>query len=296
VTLGQLWRLSRPPTLPASIVPVTVGTAAGALAGRIAWPLAADMAVVAILLQAATNMTNEYHDYTRGVDERESVGIAGVLVGGEMAADEVRAAFLTTFLVATVLGLILAFVRGPLLLALGFLSIAVAYLYNAGPRPISATPFGEATVFVVMGPLEVLVSEIAAVGHGSAAGVAASVPVAALVAAILLANNLRDHDSDRRHGRRTLPIVLGPAAGRRLFTVLVGIALAAPVVGWLIGLLPVEVVLVLLAGPAALALVRGVTAPAADLRAAVGRTARLELLTGGLLAVGLVLSLALPGR
>lgn len=296
MTLGQLWRLSRPATLPASVVPVAVGTAAGALTGTIAWPLALDMAVVAILLQAATNMTNEYHDYARGLDRAGAVGIAGVLVDGEMAADAVRAAFLTTFLVATVLGLGLAFARGPILLALGLASIAVAYLYNAGPWPISATPLGEATVFVVMGPLEVLVSEVAAVGRTSAAGLAASVPVAALVAAILLANNLRDHDTDRAHGRRTLPIVLGPALGSRLFAALVGLALAAPVALWRLGLLPPEALVVLAALPAAAGLVRRVAVAGADLRRAVPQTARLELLVGALLTLGLVTSPAIPGR
>ncbi len=296
MTPGQVWRLSRPPTLPASIVPVAVGTAAGALVAPVNWALAVDMAMVAVLLQAATNMTNEYHDFARGLDEAGAVGIAGVLVAGEMPADSVKAMFLTTFLVATVLGLLLAFVRGPLLLALGFLSIAVAYLYNAGPRPISQTPFGEATVFVVMGPLEVLVSEVAAVGRWSVVGLVASVSVAALVAAILLANNLRDHDRDRRHGRRTLPIVVGRAAGRRLFALLVGVAVAWPVAAVVAGLLPAAVLVVLLALPAAYALVRAVGAPGADLRAAVARTARLELLTGGLLTLGLVLSFALSGR
>ncbi len=296
MTLEQIWRLSRPPTLPASIVPVAVGTAAGVLTGPVAWPLALDMALVAILLQAATNMTNEYHDFARGLDQAGAVGIAGVLVERELTADAVRAAFLTTFLVATVLGLVLAFERGPLLLVLGLLSIAVAYLYNAGPRPISATPFGEATVFVVMGPLEVLVSEVAAVGHASAAAVAASVSVAALVAAILLANNMRDHDSDRRHGRRTLPIVAGLRSAGRLFAALVALSLAAPVAGWLLGLLPVGALAALLAAPLAFGLVRRLTAPGADLRLGVAHTARLELLVGGLLALGLVSSLALQGR
>ena len=296
MTIAQLWRLSRPPTLAASIVPVAVGTAAGALTARVSWLLALDMVAVALLLQAATNMTNEYHDFARGLDRAESVGIAGVLVQGETTGEAVRAAFLTTFLVALVLGLILAFVRGPVLLLLGLLSIAVAYLYNAGPRPISATPFGEATVFVVMGPLEVLVSEVAAVGRVTAVAAAASVPVAALVAAILLANNLRDHDADRLHGRRTLPIVLGVGAGQRLFAALVALAIAAPVAALLAGLLPWPVVAVVAAAPAALALVRALGAEGADLRRAVASTARLELLVGGLLTLGLAVSPLVGGR
>lgn len=290
MTARQIWHLSRPATLLASVVPVAVGTAAGALVAPLSLPLVADMAVVAILLQAATNMTNEYHDYVNGVDETASVGIAGFLVRGEVAAEEVRAAFLTTFLLAIALGLALAFVRGPVLLVLGLLSVGVAYLYNAGPRPISATPLGEAVVFLVMGPLEVLVSEMAAVGHVTWTGLWASVPVAALVAAILLANNLRDHDADRRHGRRTLPIVVGPPWARRLLGMLVAAAIAWPVAAGLFGWLPMRVWLVLAATPAAFAFVRRLTDPAADLRDAVAQAARLELVAGGLLALGLGLS------
>ena len=290
MTPAQVWRLSRPPTLAASIVPVAVGTAAGALSGPISWPLTADMAAVAILLQAATNMTNEYHDYVRGVDEAASIGIAGVLVRGEMPGEEVRASFITTFLVAIALGLVLAWVRGPVLLALGFLSVAVAYLYNAGPWPISSTPFGEAVVFLVMGPLEVLVSEVAAVGHVTWGGAWASVPVAALVAVILLANNLRDHDADKRHGRRTLPIVVGPPLARRLLVALVALALLWPGVAWLAGWLPVWAALALLAAPVAFTFVRRLTAADADLRGTVPEAARLELVTGILLAAGLGLT------
>jgi 1,4-dihydroxy-2-naphthoate octaprenyltransferase len=296
VTPAQLWRLGRPPTLPASIVPVAVGTAAGALARAPSWPLVADMAVVAILLQAATNMTNEYHDYVRGVDEAQSVGIAGVLVRGELDAGAVRRAALATFALAIALGLLLAWARGPLLLGLGLGSAAIAYLYNAGPWPLSATPFGEATVFVVMGVVEVLASEVAAVGRATWTGAVASVPVAALVAAILLANNVRDLDSDRRHGRRTLAIVVGERAARRLLAALIAAALAWPVAAWAAGLLPWTALVALAATPAAVAFMRGLGAPAADLRHAVARAARLELWAGGLIAVGLALAAILPRR
>lgn len=290
MTPAQIWRLSRPVTLTASVVPVAVGAAAGAMGLPVSWPLLADMALVALLLQAATNMTNEYHDFVRGLDQRGAVGIAGVLVNGELEREAVRRAFLTTFLVAIALGLVLAWLRGPLLLALGLLSVAVAYLYNAGPWPISATPFGEATVFLVMGPLEVLVSEVAAVGRATGAGLAASVPVAALVAAILLANNLRDREADAAHGRRTLPILVGERRAGLVLTGLVALAFAWPVVAWATGLLPWPALVILIGVPAGVAVVRAVGPASTDRRRAVPQTARLELVAGGLLAVGLVLS------
>ncbi|MCL6596960.1 MAG: 1,4-dihydroxy-2-naphthoate octaprenyltransferase [Firmicutes bacterium] len=286
MTPGQLWRLSRPPTLAASIVPVAVGTAAGALAHPPAWPLVGLMAAVALMLQAATNMMNEYHDYARGVDEEASVGIAGVLVRAEVAPASVRRAFVATLALAVASGLLLAWARGPLLLALGAGGVAVAYLYNAGPLPISATPLGEVTVFVVMGVVEVLASEVAAVGRATRAGWMASLTVAALVAVILLANNLRDREIDRRHGRRTLAILLGPRAGAALGAALVAMALVWPAVAAAAGWLPWPCAATLLAVPAGLRFARSLLSDA-DPRTAVPRAARLELVAGGWLALGL---------
>lgn len=285
----RIVRLSRPPTLAASVVPVAVGTVAGALAGPVNGFYVADMAIVALLLQAGTNMINEVYDFHRGIDDPESEGIAGVIVKGEMDPDAVWRTAVTTFLVAIAFGITLAFLRGPLLFVLGFLSVGVAFLYNAGPMPISQTPFGELTVFLVMGPLEVAVSEVAAIGHVTATGLWASLPVAALVAAILLANNLRDRVKDAERGRRTLPVLFGPDAGQGLMRGLLAVALGGPAVMWLAGVLPASSMIVLLGAPAALALLKALCAGGASLKPAVALAARTELAAGVLLTIGLLL-------
>lgn len=287
--LSRYVRLARPPTLAASVVPVAVGTAAGALSGRVNGLYVADMAIVALLLQAGTNMINEYYDFRRGIDDPESTGIAGVIVRGEMGLDGVWRSAVTTFLVAIAFGILLAFLRGPLLFVLGFFSVGVAFLYNAGPLPISQTPFGELTVFLVMGPLEVAVSEVAAIGRVTSQGLAASVPVAALVAGILLANNLRDRVKDGERGRRTLPVLFGPGAGESLMRALVALALVWPAVMWLAGRLPFAAMLAALGAPAAIGLMAALRAGGNRLRPAVSLAARTELVVGGLLTLGLLL-------
>ncbi|MCL8207373.1 MAG: 1,4-dihydroxy-2-naphthoate octaprenyltransferase [Actinomycetia bacterium] len=286
MTLADWWRLARPPTLAATLAPVAVGTAAAALAGPVspAWTLV--MLVVGLLLQIATNMTNEYADYARGVDDRESVGIAGVIVSGRHAPATVRAWAYGTYAAAFVLGLALVAARGLVLLLLGLGAILAGFLYNAGPRPLSATPLGEALVFVVMGPVEVLASEIAAGGRVTAAGAVASVAVGFLVAAILTANNLRDLDQDRARGRRTLVIRLGRTAGFRFLVALVAAGMGWAPLAAALGWLPLPAAAPLLAVPWAWRALERLREPGA-LRRGVLVVGRIHLVTAFLLGAGL---------
>ncbi|MGC8489253.1 MAG: 1,4-dihydroxy-2-naphthoate octaprenyltransferase, partial [Clostridia bacterium] len=127
MTLRELWTLSRPPTLPASVVPVAVGVAAALLRGPVQVGAVVLMAAVALLLQIATNMANEYADFRRGVDAADSVGIAGSLVHGRLTPAAVRRLALATYGAAFLLGLVLVFWRGPVMLALGVAGILAGY-------------------------------------------------------------------------------------------------------------------------------------------------------------------------
>ncbi len=288
MTLQSLWRLARPHTLSAAIVPVLVGSAAGALGGGISLPLAADMLLISLLLQIATNMANEYFDFRRGVDHVGLTGIAGVIVKGELKPRTVLQYALLTFLLAFLLGCVLGYFRGIILIALGLLSILVAILYSAGPKPIAATPFGELTVFLLMGVLETLVSEVAAAGRLSAAGLAASFSVGFLVAAILTANNLRDRESDGVRGRRTLAIVLGEPSGLKFLRFEANMALVWPAISAVLGLLPWTAALTLLLLPMSVRIGRS-----GPLRRLLPETSRLHLLNGAVLTLGIAASLAI---
>lgn len=293
------WRLARPFSLPATLVPVLAGAAAGSEGGRaVALPLCGGMLAVALLLQIGTNAANEYEDYRRGLDDPSSVGIAGVLVRGELRPEVVRAVAWACYGAALVGGVLLAWARGWLLLPWGGAALALGYLYSGGPRPLSATPFGEALVFLAMGPAEVLASEYVAVGRVSPLAIAASVPVGCTVAAILLANNLRDVERDAARGRRTLAVLLGEAHARDLLRALVGAAFLWCVLGALLRILPWAVLATLLALPAALRAVGGTSPPLAPAGAranAVPAFGRLHLWLGLLLVAALLLG-RLPTR
>lgn len=281
----DLWRLARPETLPASLVPVAVGTAAAGLTGPLSPLWTADVLLVALLLQIGTNMANELFDYRRGLDRPGAVGIAGVLVSGRMRPRTLGFLTAGVYALAVLLGAALAAARGPVLLLLGLLAAALSLAYSAGPRPVAATPFGEALVFLLMGPLEVGVAEVAAGGRLTAAALWASLPVGLTVAAILLANNTRDLEKDREHGRRTLAILLGRERAARL---LEGLLLGAPLLALPMaagGLLPASSLLALLALPLALRLRKRLF-----LGNPVPPAGAFHLVSGLLLAAGLALA------
>jgi 1,4-dihydroxy-2-naphthoate polyprenyltransferase len=217
----QILRLARVPTLAATAVPILVGGALGVSEGRFSALAWLDIFLCALLMQIGTNVLNEYGDYRNAVDTRPSPGIAGVIVSGEMSAKEVFKVAVAVYSLALVLGLILVFFRGIVMLYLGGAAALAGIFYSAGPLPISSTPFGETLVGLVMGPVEVISASLAASGRISNLDFVFSVPVSLMVAAILLTNNLRDFEKDRGHGRHTLPVVIGRDSGSKVLLTLV---------------------------------------------------------------------------
>lgn len=289
MTLAQMWRLARPWTLPASITPVLVGTLAGWNRASVSWPLALLMLTVALALQAATNMANEYYDFVRGIDDASAPGIAGVLVSGELRPGAVHRLALLMYTLAFVGGLGLAYVRGWPVLVLGLGAIVVSYLYSAGPFPLASTPLGEVVVGLLMGPLEVMAAEISASGGVSWLGLLASVPVACSVSAILLGNNLRDRVRDAERGRKTLVVLLGPEAARYILIGLIGASFLWCSTLAFLGRLPPEVLLTALALPVGGSVLQMTRSPK-RIERIVPALGRFHLLVGALLSAGLVLA------
>ena len=293
-TPGEWFRLARPFTLTAAAVPVVFGTALAVRDGGFrAGPFLA-MLVASLLIQAATNMFNEYYDDKRGLDTAESVGIAGSIVGGKIPARSVLLAALGLYAVAFVLGLYLVVAGGAAILVLGLISALAGYLYTGGPRPISSTPASEATVFVFMGVLIVVIAYAVQAGGFPPGVILAALPLGCPVAAILLANNIRDLEEDRRGGRRTLPIVLGRAGGIAVYRGLLAgmyILLALLVLS---GLAPATSLIALASLPLAVRLWRGVAASTVPARLVpvVKGTSGLHAVFGLLYALGILLSLS----
>ena len=279
---------ARPRTLPAAVVPVVVGTAAAAgETDIVAWRAVAAL-VVALTLQVGTNYANDYSDGVRGTDTVR-VGPTRLVASGLAAPAAVKRAALAAFGVAGLAGTALAVAVGPELFVVGAASIAAGWLYTGGPRPYGYLGLGELFVFVFFGLVATAGSAYVQQEELTWLALAAAVPPGLLSTALLVVNNLRDIPTDRAAGKHTLAVRLGDAATRKLYAALVIGAHVAVVLaavdrpGALVALLG----LLLAAGPVAMVL-QGARGPA--LIPVLGATGRVQLATGGLLALGLWLS------
>jgi 1,4-dihydroxy-2-naphthoate octaprenyltransferase len=197
-----------------------------------------------------------------------------------------------TFGLAVVCGLYLVFASGIELLFVGVASIAAGVLYTGGPRPYGYEGLGEVFVFLFFGVVAVSGSAFAQLEAWPWQAFVLSVPIGLLAAAILVVNNVRDIDSDRRAGKRTLAVRLGRDRGRTIYALMIyGAYLAAPV-PWLAGSLSPWLLLPWLTAPLAVKLVRSVRthADGPTLNEALAQTGMLQLVFGLLLSAGILAS------
>lgn len=285
----------RPQTLSLTATPILVGVSMAWAEG--ATPhggIALATLLTAGLIQIGVNLHNDATDHLRGNDTAARIGPLRVTAAGWASAKSVlRAAYLSLAL-ALGLGISLALAGGPIIVAIGSAALIAALAYSGGPRPLSHTALGELFVWVFFGLAAVAGSHWLQAGQFSAAALIAGAALGLPAAAVLLVNNLRDIDTDRLAGRRTLAARLGEAHSRRLHAALMltpflslpllASHLQAPWPG-----------LALLALPAGLRVSRRMqlaTGPA--LNAVLADTARAQLQFGGLLSAGCLLTLLLP--
>lgn len=231
------WKLTRPHTLTASFAPVFLGTMIALYEANIDWLLFIAMLLACLLIQAATNMFNEYYDFVRGLDSEQSVGIGGAIVRNGVKPKTVMQLALLLYVIAAILGIYICYESSWLLLIVGAISMAVGYFYTGGPYPISSTPFGELFSGLFMGMLIVLIAVYIQVGSVPLFAVLLSVPSALLVAAIMLSNNIRDLVEDTIGGRKTMAILVGR---KTAITILASYFVLSYL--WIIGLVVLQII------------------------------------------------------
>jgi 1,4-dihydroxy-2-naphthoate polyprenyltransferase len=281
----------RPRTLPVAVVPVLVGSVlawhdAGALSAAI---LVATM-VAALLIQIATNLHNDVSDFERGADDPGTrLGPRRATAEGWLSPAEVRRGAIWSFAGAGLTGLWLVWQGGWPILAIGIASIACAWAYSGGAKPIAYSSLGELFVWLFFGVAAVTGSYYLQTGRFDAMALAAGVLLGMPAAAVLVVNNHRDRENDRRAGRRTFAVVFGAAASRYEYGLLMLLPFllllplaAAGGSGWLAPLL---------AAPWAVVLVRRFqVAPAGPaFNELLAHTARLQFMFGALLCAGALL-------
>jgi 1,4-dihydroxy-2-naphthoate octaprenyltransferase len=289
----RLWLVAaRPRTLPAAIAPVLVGTA---LAGTedVFHPLRFVAALVgSIFIQIGTNLSNDYSDARRGADTEDRLGPVRVTAGGLMPPRTVLVGTYVAFGIAVGAGLYLTAVAGWQLLVVGVASILAGVLYTGGPRPYGYEGLGELFVFLFFGVVAVVGSYYVQTEDLRWEAFALAVPVGLLASAILVVNNVRDIDTDRRAGKRTLAVKLGRERARGLYNAMLALAFLAPVLIWAFGGLSAWLLLTLASIPLGLPLARtvGSRTDGPALNGALAGTGRLLAVFSLLLAAGVLLS------
>jgi 1,4-dihydroxy-2-naphthoate octaprenyltransferase len=290
---SRIWILaSRPRTLPAAIAPVLVGTALAASENEFhVLPFLAAL-VGSTFIQIGTNLSNDYSDARRGADTEDRLGPVRVTAGGLMPPRHVLAGTYIAFGIAVAAGLYLAAVAGWELLVVGVASILAGVLYTGGPRPYGYEGLGELFVFVFFGIVAVVGSYYVQTEELRWEAFALAVPVGLLSSAILVVNNVRDIDTDRRAGKRTLAVKLGRERARLLFTAMVVLSFAAPVATLALGGLTPWLLISLAALPLGVPLIRTVSSRSDGLalNRALAGTGRLLAVFSVLLSAGVLLS------
>ncbi len=285
----RIWLMAaRIRTLPAAVAPVLVGTSL-AVAGGIfrVGPFVAAL-LGSILIQIGTNLANDYSEARRGADAEDRVGPVRVTAGGLVPPRQVLIATYVTFGLAVACGLYLVFAAGIELLIVGVASIAAGVLYTGGPKPYGYEGLGEVFVFLFFGIVAVTGSTFAQLQSWPWEAFVLAVPVGLLAAAILVVNNVRDLDSDRRAGKRTLAVRFGRDRGRMIYALMIGGAYVVAPLPWLLGALSPWLLLPWLTAPLALKLVRTVRdhADGPTLNEVLAQTGMLQLAFCLLLSAG----------
>lgn len=275
------------------MAPVLVGTSLAVGEGTFR-PLAFACALIgSIFIQIGTNLSNDYSDARRGADTEDRLGPVRVTAGGLMPPRTVLIGTYVAFGIAVLAGVYLIVIAGWQLLLVGAASILAGVLYTGGPRPYGYEGLGEVFVFLFFGVVAVVGSYFVQTEHLRWEAFALSVPVGLLAAAILLVNNIRDADTDRRAGKKTLAVRLGRSGARRLFVACIAVAyIAVPLIAIFGRDISPLVLLALLSLPLAVPLIRAVRTrtDGPSLNEALAKTGMLLALFSLLLSIGLVAS------
>ncbi|SFB18501.1 MULTISPECIES: 1,4-dihydroxy-2-naphthoate polyprenyltransferase [unclassified Bacillus (in: firmicutes)] len=286
------WQLTRPHTLTAAFVPVLLGTVLAIDTHDIHIGLFLSMLIASLLIQAATNMFNEYYDFKRGLDNENSVGIGGTIVRDGVQPKTVLKLAFGFYGLAFLLGLYICANSSWWLALIGIICMAAGYFYTGGPLPIAYTPFGEVVAGFFMGILIILIAYFLQTGTVDTISILVSIPISILVGQILMANNIRDLDGDKINGRKTLAILLGRKNAIRLLGVMFAVSYVWIFAMIFTGTVSPWLAVIILSVPKAIKATKGFigkTMPI-EMMPAMKATAQTNTIFGFLLSVGLLIN------
>ncbi len=218
----------RPKTLPAAVGPVAVGTSVAYTVDKFALFPALGCLVGALLLQIAVNLANDYFDYKNEIDSDERLGPVRVTQSGLISPSAVRNGMIVSLFLAMLVFTYLSFVGGLPIVIIGLFSVLAALAYSGGPYPLASHGLGELFVFIFFGPVAVGGTYLVQAGQLSWLAMVAAVPPGLLITAVMVVNNLRDIETDKKAGKNTLAVLLGSRNTIVEYRVLVGLSYCIP--------------------------------------------------------------------
>ncbi len=286
----RAWFLAtRPKTLAAAAVPVSVGTAVAYASGHLTWLPAIAALVGAVLIQIGTNLANDYFDFKKGADTHERLGPLRVTQAGLLSETAVRNAMIGTFALSAVVGSYLVAVGGWPIAVIGVLSILSGVAYTGGPFPLGYNGLGDVFVFIFFGIVAVTGTYWVQALTWSNVALLSAVPVGLLSVAILIVNNYRDIDTDVKAGKRTLAVRMGRKPTQVQYGVTLLVAYCVPVFQYITGYSE-WILLPLLTIPIAIIRIREfLTRSGKDLNPVLENTAKLLVIFGALYTVALAM-------
>lgn len=278
----------RPRTLPAAAAGVIMGSALAWRDGFFRLDAALTCLLTALLLQIGSNLANDVFDFERGTDTAERLGPVRVTQAGLLRPAQVKVGMIVVFALAAVLGLYLAWLGGWLIILIGIAAILSAIAYTGGPFPLGYYGLGDLFVFIFFGLAAVAGTYYIQAGFVSAAAWWMTIPPGLIITAILVVNNLRDLENDRKAGKHTLAVIFGERATKTQYLIcMLAAYLLLPLVAWL-GLVPWLSLLAWASLPVAIRATRVVfTQRGRALNAALAGTGRVALLFSILFWIGL---------
>jgi 1,4-dihydroxy-2-naphthoate polyprenyltransferase len=229
---------ARPKTLWAAVAPVVLGSAIAIADGGFHLLAALCALGGAMLIQIATNYSNDYHDYVKGADTSARKGPVRATQAGLVSPRSMRFAAALTFALAVVAGFYLIWRGGLPVLAIGVASILSGIWYTAGRYSLAYLGLADVFVLVFFGPIAVAGTHYVQVLEWSQAAIIAGFGPGFLAVAILLVNNIRDVDEDRSANKRTLVVRIGREYSIGMYAVMLLAAALVPAVVVLAGIAP----------------------------------------------------------
>lgn len=237
---ARAWLLAtRPKTLTAAAAPVLAGTAAAHATGGVA-PLPALAALLgAFLLQIGSNFANDVYDYEKGSDREDRLGPTRAVQAGWITPKAMKRGMVLVFALALLVGSYLVAVAGWPIVVIGLASIACAIAYTGGPYPLGYNGLGDVFVFVFFGLIAVGGTAFVQVGSVPLPAWLGGIVLGLLAVNLLVVNNVRDADTDRVSGKRTVVVRFGRSVGHAQYASALVVAALMPVALVALGYSPI---------------------------------------------------------